>query len=256
LQLRAWLADVTLRAETTSDILKSIKERFEESGIEIPLNYRTVIYKKDLPQPTHRAETPIAPFQRSAVRTQKRFIMAVTAADDAEERALFATSLAKALGAGIVAVYLHESRGRSWEGEHSLRIMREMARNQRIWLKPIIRSGAFAQTVRELAQEEDVDLVICEEPRGYVPPWRRQRDMKRELRSELSCPVVTVAHEFRITPGYVADLQERIQAYRAGRESQSRALVEPDLEAGPSQAPTEHGTDMSTADAARRTDND
>jgi small conductance mechanosensitive channel len=259
LQLRAWLADVTLRAETTSELLKSIKDRFDESGIEIPLNYRTVVYKKDLPRPKRGPVTPITAYQRNAVRAQHRFLMAITGADDAEERALFATSLAKALGAGIVAVYLQEAGERAWEAEHSLRVMREMARNQRVWLKPIIRSGPYVQTLRELVRDEDVDLILVEEHHGYVPPWRRVRNMKQELRSELPCPIVTVPAGFKVTPGYVAEMQERIQAYRAGGDDESRALVEADLEAvGPSESPSHHDTDMtpSTHDGDDRTRND
>lgn len=259
LQLRAWLADVTLRAETTSELLKTIKDRFDEAGVEIPLNYRTLVLKKDLPRPKPRSETPIAPYQRQAARTQKRFLMAVSDADDAEERALFATSIAKALGAGIVAVYLQETGGRTWEAEHSLRIMREMARNQRIWLKPIIQTGPFVATLKELVHDEDVDLVVVEEPRGYLPPWRRHRDMKNELRHHLPCPVVDVPDHFRVTPGYVSELQERIQAYRAGREAQSQTIVEADLEAtvdsgGPHEAPT--GVDTSPKERGGRTNKD
>lgn len=264
LQLRAWLADVTLRAETTSELLKSIKDRFDEAGIEIPLNYRTLVYKKDMPAPKGRPETPIAPYQRQAVRSQKRFLIVVTNADDAEERALFATSIAKALGAGIVAVYLRETGGRTWEAEHSLRIMRDMARNQRIWLKPIIRNGPFVATLGELVHDEDVDLVIVEEPHGYLPPWRRPRDMKRELRNHLPCPVFGVPNQFRVTPGYVGELQERIQAYRAGREAQERAAIEEDVnaasesseDAGPHEAPTGHDTTMQDVDGAARSRND
>jgi small conductance mechanosensitive channel len=29
---------------------KSVKERFDKEGIEIPFPYRTVVYKKDLPK--------------------------------------------------------------------------------------------------------------------------------------------------------------------------------------------------------------
>jgi small-conductance mechanosensitive channel len=30
------------------DLLKSVKERFDREGIEIPFPYRTIVYKKDL----------------------------------------------------------------------------------------------------------------------------------------------------------------------------------------------------------------
>lgn len=39
------------------DLLKSVKERFDREGIEIPFPYRTVVYKKDLP-PNYVEELP------------------------------------------------------------------------------------------------------------------------------------------------------------------------------------------------------
>ena len=38
-----------------SDLLKAIKKRFDQEGIEIPFPYRTVVYKTDIE--TEKAET-------------------------------------------------------------------------------------------------------------------------------------------------------------------------------------------------------
>ncbi len=40
------------------DLLKSVKERFDAEGIEIPFPYRTVVFKKDLPPNYHPADDP------------------------------------------------------------------------------------------------------------------------------------------------------------------------------------------------------
>ncbi len=44
----AWAADTAAAFEMETDLLESIKKRFDAAGIEIPFPYRTVVYKKDL----------------------------------------------------------------------------------------------------------------------------------------------------------------------------------------------------------------
>ncbi|MFY0626113.1 MAG: mechanosensitive ion channel family protein [Reichenbachiella sp.] len=45
-----WTSDPFQANRMHSDINKSIKERFDKEGIEIPFPYRTVVYKNDLPK--------------------------------------------------------------------------------------------------------------------------------------------------------------------------------------------------------------
>ena len=50
--LRAWVwAKDSIDAFVLGcDLIKSVKERFDKEGIEIPFPYRTIVYKKDLPK--------------------------------------------------------------------------------------------------------------------------------------------------------------------------------------------------------------
>lgn len=48
LQLRVWISNARKRPTVKSDILKTVKDRFDEEGIEIPFPYRTLVFKKDL----------------------------------------------------------------------------------------------------------------------------------------------------------------------------------------------------------------
>ncbi len=45
----AWSNNAPNAFTLKSDLLKSVKERFDREGIEIPFPYRTLVYKKDLP---------------------------------------------------------------------------------------------------------------------------------------------------------------------------------------------------------------
>ena len=47
LQLRIWISNARKRPTVKSDILKAVKDRFDEEGIEIPFPYRTIVFKKD-----------------------------------------------------------------------------------------------------------------------------------------------------------------------------------------------------------------
>jgi len=48
LQLRLWIDDARKRPSVKSDILKEVKDRFDDEGIEIPFPYRTLVFKKDI----------------------------------------------------------------------------------------------------------------------------------------------------------------------------------------------------------------
>ncbi|MCW8940795.1 MAG: mechanosensitive ion channel family protein, partial [Flavobacteriales bacterium] len=48
LRANAWTESFTDAFQMRTDLLKSIKERFDREGIEIPFPYRTIVYKKDI----------------------------------------------------------------------------------------------------------------------------------------------------------------------------------------------------------------
>ncbi len=50
INLRAyvWATGNNNAFEMKCDLLKSVKERFDNEGIEIPFPYRTIVYKKDI----------------------------------------------------------------------------------------------------------------------------------------------------------------------------------------------------------------
>ncbi len=48
LELWAWLSHAKYMDIVSSDILKSVKDKFDKEGIEIPYPYRTIVFKKDI----------------------------------------------------------------------------------------------------------------------------------------------------------------------------------------------------------------
>lgn len=53
LRLYFWVADQPKFRRMRAELFETIKKRFQDEGVEIPYPYRTLIYKKDLPEPTH-----------------------------------------------------------------------------------------------------------------------------------------------------------------------------------------------------------
>jgi small-conductance mechanosensitive channel len=43
-----WSRDHNSGFALKADLYKSVKERFDKEGIEIPVPYRTIVYKKDI----------------------------------------------------------------------------------------------------------------------------------------------------------------------------------------------------------------
>ena len=51
LKLLFWVADRAAEYRASAELNECIKKRFDKEGVEIPLPYRTIVYKKDIPKP-------------------------------------------------------------------------------------------------------------------------------------------------------------------------------------------------------------
>jgi len=70
LRLYYWAADQSANWRMKTDLLESIKKRFDSEGVEIPFPYHTIVRKKDLPKPKRLRKKGSAPPVRS--RTTKK----------------------------------------------------------------------------------------------------------------------------------------------------------------------------------------
>jgi small-conductance mechanosensitive channel len=232
MQLRAWLADVTVRAETQSDLLKAIRDRFVIEGIDLPYPHRSVVVHAGAPH--EKTSAPLKPYARS-FGGQSR-ILVVVDPNVSEEHAVFCTKLAKALPAGLVAAYIQVPGGNREDGEFALRLLGDHARNQRVWYKPLMRRGEIVETLRSVAQEERADLILTGLGKGRVQQlWRRSPDLTDGLRESLQCPIISIPADLRVSPTFVDELSARIREFRDRRQAQADRPL--------SSAPVSHGGD-------------
>ena len=52
LRLYFWVADQPKFRRMKAELFETIKQRFQDEGVEIPYPYRTIVYKKELPETT------------------------------------------------------------------------------------------------------------------------------------------------------------------------------------------------------------
>lgn len=236
LQLRAWLADVTVRAETQSDLLKAIRDRFAMEGIDLPYPHRAIVVRQGAPE--EKSHAPLQPYSRT-FGEQARILLAVDP-HVSDEHAEFCTKLAKALPAGLVATYVQAPGGTREDGEFALRLLGEHARSQRVWYKPLMRHGDVVPTLQAVAQEESADLLLMGLGRGRVfQLWRRHPNLGGRLRDALQCPVIEMPADLRVSPGFVEELRAKIREGRSRRQANAQKPTPIVPEPDPAEASSE-----------------
>jgi small-conductance mechanosensitive channel len=218
MELRTWLADVTVRAETQSDLLKAIRDRFVIEGIDLPYPHRAVIVHAGAPAEKTRA--PLKPYARS-FGGQARILLVVDP-NVSDEQAEFCTMLAKALPAGLIAAYIQVPGGNRDDGEFALRLLGDHARGQRVWYKPLMRRGEIVGTLEAVAREEAADLILMGLGRGRVQQlWKRGPEVPDRLRESLPCPLVMMPGDAKVSPAFVEDIRSRIRESRDRRQARA-----------------------------------
>jgi small conductance mechanosensitive channel len=244
LELRCWITHPRSRSIVTSDLLKSIQDRFEAEGIHIPYPHRTLLQKSDLPKPTRRARQA-API---ATPPPARVLLALAGGLPPQNRVEYAVGLAKALRAPVVGLFVgaKETDDAREEANRALHLLGREAEAHALWFKPILRFQAeLSQAVVDVSQEEDVDLVVVGlRPHAPIEWGLRHEHVEPDhvLRQGLKPPLHEVPPHARLDPRTVAHLQERIREYRKDRLAPKRPGVvvsppEPTVSAVPAPLP-------------------
>lgn len=223
LELRCWISHPRNRHIVQSDLLKAIKDRFDQEGVELPFPYQTNVEKRDLPTPKKRSRPAT---RAGSMQAQRRLLIPFTGPLPPKERLVYAVSLAKALRAQVMAAYvdLHGREEHTDEATRALSMFEREAESRGIWVKPILRfTRDFGTAVVDLAEEEDVDAVVLgiDHDRGlFRVEWGTRQDLASTLKEPLlrrlglKAPYHLMSPDLRVTPKLVAALEAKIGEHR------------------------------------------
>ncbi|MBN1390820.1 MAG: mechanosensitive ion channel [Candidatus Thermoplasmatota archaeon] len=235
LQMRFWIPEVRDRSAIKSDVLKKIKDSFDENGVEIPFPYMTVVYKKDIPKPHRLTEDYRSPIQLPStgfrrytfhegplmeMDTAKNTILVPTSGSlPARNSAPFVMDTAKKMGAAVTALYINPHGGASMEGQRALRIYNEMAKMFGVDIKLLYREGDVLENILEAAEQEEATMLIMGSTEENFFGKIMKRSIRRELLRYLSIPTMIIPIK--------GLMNESDETYRKERPDRSKPDAEP-----------------------------
>jgi small-conductance mechanosensitive channel/nucleotide-binding universal stress UspA family protein len=213
-----WLKHALDRDQVRSDLLESIKDRFDAEGVEIPFPYRTTVYKRQLPlekkltDPSSFTNVRRYPslgknyFEHGdwhipgkevagpVVDAGIRILVTSASAITGNKMADFSMDFAKKVNGKIIALYvMHEySRQREEEGLKILNIFERKGKEKNILVGTVIEIGDVVEQIINYTKENKVDFIIIgKSPRGGAFSWAKE-NIEEEIKKLSDVPVITV----------------------------------------------------------------
>lgn len=195
LELWAFVRNARERYEVQSDLLRKIKQGFDEEGVEIPYPREVELYYDDLPE---RGRAP--PREEPESSHDRPTVLATTAGEGpARRRGGPVVDVAEELDARLIVLHavprLTETARQ--EGEHAVRPILRAARERGVEAEPMVLRGDLEKVVSQLVASEGVDVLVVGEPRSLIRRWRGEETVER-LQRRLGIPIVTVGEDGRI----------------------------------------------------------
>ncbi|MDP7265263.1 MAG: mechanosensitive ion channel [Candidatus Thermoplasmatota archaeon] len=216
MKLWLWLKHALDREQVRSDLLESIKDRFDSEGVEIPYPYRTVVYKKELSKETRLAD------KRAYVDTRRYpsqgtnyfesgdwhnngdkiqgtenppgiyILVPSVNPNTAKKLATFAVDFAKKTHGEVTALYVmvESSDDKKKNGRGILDVFQKIGRNEKIPVNTILETGHPVDRIIEHVERENVDFIIIGKPeKGGLLSWMKE-DIEKEIRSRSDVPLI------------------------------------------------------------------
>ncbi|MEJ2068269.1 MAG: mechanosensitive ion channel, partial [Deltaproteobacteria bacterium] len=203
-----WIPEARDKLILQSDILKRIKDAFDQHGIEIPFPYRTVVYKNDLEKPKKGPEPYVSPMYLPStgykkvsiaedkaveIESESSIILAPTSAPYAAKyTAPYVMEAAKKMSASVTALYILSSGGNVSHGERALRIYNEVAKVYGVEIKLRFEEGNILEKILEAVEEEDASIVIMGSTEETLFGSLTRRSISQELLKYLNIPTMII----------------------------------------------------------------
>ncbi len=190
LDLWCHIEDARERYRIAADLRAGVKNAFDENGVEIPYPYRTLVDKKDLPEPARDRD----PGEESQPLGDRRLLVTTAGATPAMRKADTIVSIAKRLDADIVLAYItpRSSIVSEREGEKAADIFQACADRHDVGLRLVIEEGDIVDSIRRVARREGCGAVVIGGSRTPVLMAWKRADVEDRLRRAVDIPLIVV----------------------------------------------------------------
>lgn len=203
MELWAAIKDSKDLMEIRSDILKRIKDRFDELGVEIPYNYNTLVWKKDLPRP-NRIDDVLPKMNiitdSPVLEEQARLKILIPSAGAGAVRATKNYILSR-FNPGDELIILYVKKDETIKDKvistlPGIKLLMSLEKHGFI-VKGIIRSGDIVKTILNVAEKEKVDLIVMGATRKSTFKKWLEGDVVDEVTQHANVPTVVVPFEHK-----------------------------------------------------------
>ena len=216
LKLWIWLKHVFDRDQVRSDLLESIKDRFDREGVEIPFPYRTVVYKKEIPvekkiaEPDGYVNVRRYPshgkdyfeygdwHEKSRVPKENEqppgicILVPSVNPNTAEKLARYAANFARKVNGEVTAMYVmrESSDDKEEQGRSLLNLFKTIGRELDISVNTVMETGDPVDLIVEQAETNNVDFIIIGKPeKGGMLSWMKE-DIEKEIKARTTVPLI------------------------------------------------------------------
>lgn len=244
LMLWCWIPDARDKPFIKSDLLKAIKDAFDQNGIEIPYSYSTVTYKKELPLPKQMTKedrdqykTPRRYPSRGAdyfefgdwvtqdsrvtqahmPNEHTRILVPTAGGAQVVRNAEYVTRLARKVGASVTALYVvQQSTRQSIErGISALEEFNKAGKKQGIMVATLIEEGDVVEKILETIDKKKISLLVLgSSEKNLMPIWGRE-DINTEVLQQVDIPTIIIPPDSS-AGDIMSSIAQRIKAQVGG----------------------------------------
>ena len=216
LKLWIWLKNALDREQVRSDLLESIKDRFDREGVEIPFPYRTVVYKKEIPaegklvDPSSYVDVRRYPsvgkeyFEFGDWHEKNRTLkeieqhsgicILVPSANPktAKKLAQYAANFARKMNGDITAIYImsEKSNEKEKQGRGLLNIFEMVGKEMNVSVNTLLETGDPVDIIVKQAETNNADFIIIGKPeKPGMLSWMKE-DIEKEIRARTNIPLM------------------------------------------------------------------
>ncbi len=230
LKLWAWIEDARDKFQIRSDILRAVKVKFDEDGIDIPYPHRTVVYRKDMNDPAQFSEGDeydeirfyntmgevrikhtagerdgsAALPSKVEIRPLKKYLLPIGALPFIRSNMDALFSMMKRLDGSLVVMYVVNTR-RSGDQEKARRVLEEfntIGEEVGVDVQTRIREGDFSLQSLAIIKEERLDGVVVSHAHRVISKKVLGIDYLELISSEVGVPVFVLPHKHTKGPAH------------------------------------------------------